>query len=112
MASTEPLEVDVATVSKWLDERPEVALLDCREPAEAAIAKIDRAVLIPMSQWADAGSRLQELEGKHVVVMCHHGGRSLRVTQWLRANGFPDAQSMAGGIDAWALEIDPSTPRY
>jgi rhodanese-related sulfurtransferase len=108
----EPLEVDVATVRQWLDQRPDVALIDCREPAEADVAKIPGATLIPMSQWAEAASKLQELEGRHVVVHCHHGGRSLRVAQWLRANGFPSAQSMAGGIDAWSLEIDPTTPRY
>lgn len=112
MSSTEPLEVDVATVRRWLDERADVSLIDCREPVEAKVATIPGAVLIPMSQWAEATSQLQALEGRHVVVHCHHGGRSLRVAQWLRANGFPDAQSMAGGIDAWALEVDPSTPRY
>ena len=112
MASTEPLEVDVATVRQWLEARPDVALVDCREPAEFEIAKIPGATLIPMSQWADAAPQIEALQGRHVVVHCHHGGRSMRVAQWLRDNGFENAQSMAGGIDAWSLEIDPSTPRY
>jgi rhodanese-related sulfurtransferase len=112
MSSSEPLEVDVATVEQWLDARPDVALVDCREPAEFQTASIAGATLIPMSRWAEAGPQLEELRGKHVVVHCHHGGRSLRVAQWLRANGFPDAQSMAGGIDAWSQEIDTSVPRY
>jgi rhodanese-related sulfurtransferase len=47
-----------------------------------------------------------------VVVHCHHGGRSMQVTRWLRQQGFAKAQSMAGGIDAWAAEIDTSLPRY
>jgi rhodanese-related sulfurtransferase len=46
------------------------------------------------------------------VVHCHHGGRSLRVAHWLREQGFANAQSMAGGIDRWSQEIDPSVPRY
>jgi rhodanese-related sulfurtransferase len=45
-------------------------------------------------------------------VHCHHGGRSLRVVRWLREQGFSRAQSMAGGIDQWAVDIDPSLPRY
>lgn len=102
----------MATVQSWLDQRPDVTLIDCREPAEAQAAAITGAILLPMSQWADVAGELEKLQGKHLVVHCHHGGRSLRVAQWLRANGFPTTQSMAGGIDAWSQEIDPSVPRY
>jgi rhodanese-related sulfurtransferase len=49
---------------------------------------------------------------RRIVVHCHHGGRSLRVANWLRGQGFEQAQSMAGGIDAWSTEIDPAVPRY
>ena len=112
MTGNEPLEIDVATVRDWLSSRPDVALLDCREPSEAETASIEGATLIPMSQWSEAGPKLDALRGKHVVVHCHHGGRSLRVAQWMRANGFPNAQSMAGGIDAWSEQVDPSVPRY
>jgi rhodanese-related sulfurtransferase len=59
-------------------------------------------------------SRLSELGAKegHIVVHCHHGGRSLRVTQFLRQQGFEQAQNMAGGIDAWSVEVDAAVPRY
>ena len=60
-------------------------------------------------------ARLSELEAwkdKPLVVHCHHGMRSMRVANFLRANGFPQAQSMAGGIEAWSVEIDDSVPRY
>lgn len=110
--ATEPIEVDVSTVHAWLDQRPDVALIDCREPAEFQTASIPGAILLPMSQWTDSAAELEKLQGKHLVVHCHHGGRSMRVTQWLRANGFPTAQSMAGGIDAWSQAIDPNVPRY
>ena len=48
----------------------------------------------------------------HIVVVCHHGARSLSVTAWLRREGFDRAQSMAGGIDQWSREIDSSVPIY
>jgi adenylyltransferase/sulfurtransferase len=47
-----------------------------------------------------------------IMVLCHHGNRSGRVTQFLRANGYSLASNVAGGIDAWAETIDPSLPRY
>ncbi|MEZ6116128.1 MAG: rhodanese-like domain-containing protein [Pirellulaceae bacterium] len=47
-----------------------------------------------------------------IVVHCHHGGRSLRVTEWLLAQGFPNVQNMTGGIDAWSEQIDPTVPKY
>ena len=108
-----PLEVDVSTVRDILtNSSDDVVLLDCREPAEAEVAAIRGAILIPMGQIPTAGERLSSLSGKRIIVHCHHGGRSLRVAHWLRANGHGDAQSMAGGIDAWSLEIDQTVPRY
>jgi adenylyltransferase/sulfurtransferase len=47
-----------------------------------------------------------------LLALCHHGGRSMRVTQFLRANGFTNVSNVAGGIDAWAGQIDPSLARY
>ena len=107
-----PLEVDCQTVAGQLGQAPEIFLLDCREADEFAIAKIAGAELLPMSELM---ARVQELEpyrNRPLVVHCHHGGRSLKVAQWLRNQGFPQAQSMAGGIDQWAREIDTSIARY
>lgn len=87
-------------------------LIDCREPDEYAIAKIPGAVLIPMSEFANRIGELESQRDQHIVVHCHHGGRSMRVTQALRSRGFLQTQSMAGGIDAWSQAIDPSVPRY
>lgn len=109
--SNSPIEIDVQSVKRLLDEG-EILLIDCREPEEYEAAKIEGAVLMPMSQWAAAADNLDEHQGKHLIVHCHHGGRSLRVTNWLRQNGFPEAQNMTGGIDAWSQEIDPQVPRY
>ena len=107
-----PLEIDVREVKKLIDEGGDFFLLDCREPSEYAVAKLDAAVLIPMREIL---ARLAELEpgrDQRVVVHCHHGGRSLQVTQWLQQQGFTRVQSMTGGIDAWSHEIDSSVPRY
>ncbi|HZZ72722.1 MAG TPA: rhodanese-like domain-containing protein [Pirellulales bacterium] len=107
-----PLEIDCQSVKAQLDAGGDFFLLDCREPDEYQAAKIEGATLVPMSELP---ARLRELDFHkqgQVVVHCHHGGRSLRVARWLREQGFPDAQSMAGGIDQWSLEIDSSVPRY
>jgi rhodanese-related sulfurtransferase len=87
-------------------------LLDCRTPDEHATARISGSVLIPMQELSDRVAELEPHRDRPIIVHCHHGMRSLRVTNWLRAQGFPAVQSMAGGIDAWSTEVDPSVPRY
>jgi rhodanese-related sulfurtransferase len=98
---------DAATVLK----EGKVRLIDVREPWEFATAKIEGSVLIPMG---DVPARAhQELDpDERLVVVCHHGARSLNVTVWLRNQGFENAQSLRGGIEAWASEVDPAVPRY
>ena len=108
MTQNPEIEIDVQQVSTLLDQHAaaEFLLLDCRETSEYETCKISGSTLIPMN---DVEARLSELEGwkdKPLVVHCHHGMRSLRVANFLRANGFPQAQSMAGGIEAWSVEID------
>jgi rhodanese-related sulfurtransferase len=88
----------------------ELTILDVREPWERQTASIAPSAHIPMS---DIPARLQELDPEqHIVVYCHHGVRSLLVTDWLRKQGYQKAQSMSGGIDRWSLQIDPGIPRY
>lgn len=111
------IEVDIHSVREWMSQGTDaegtpVVVIDCRETSEYAIAKIDGAQLLPMSTFPLSPDALTAYQGKHIVVHCHHGGRSLRVANWFRQNGFADAQSMAGGIDAWSVEIDPTIPRY
>ena len=86
-------------------------LLDVREPWEFETASLPDSLLMPMG---DVTSRAHaELDpDAHIVVLCHHGQRSLSVAMWLRGQGFDRAQSLAGGIEAWSREIDPSIPRY
>jgi rhodanese-related sulfurtransferase len=103
-----PIEVDVATAAQLLREG--ALLLDVREPFEVNICQVTGSRAIPMRQVPES---LPELPaGRTILVICHHGPRSLRVTQFLRANGFAHATNVAGGIDAWARQIDPALARY
>lgn len=106
-----PLEVSVQEARQLLSANPEgVVLIDVREPFEVATASIAGAEHIPMRQIPEHVGSLPK--DKHLLIHCHHGGRSMRVTQYLRAQGYEAATNVAGGIDAWSLEIDPSVPRY
>jgi rhodanese-related sulfurtransferase len=89
----------------------EARLIDVREPWEFQTAHIDGSVLIPMG---DVPARAhQELDpDERLIVLCHHGQRSLNVTVWLRNQGFENVQSLRGGIDAWSALVDPALPRY
>jgi len=104
-------EITVQEVKAKLIAEENFILLDVREPWEFETSKIEGARLMPMG---DVPSRAhQELDPEdHVVVMCHHGVRSMNVTAWLRQQGFDKAQSMRGGIDAWARQIDGKVPMY
>ena len=89
----------------------DVVVLDCRERWEVETAWIEGSVHIPMNEIP---ARFQQELGadKHVVVVCHHGVRSMNVAVWLRRQGFEKVQSLQGGIDRWAREIDPTVPLY
>ncbi len=108
-----PLETTVKDVKRRMDAGENLLLIDVREPHEYAIAKIPGSELVPMRR---VPAELQSLEARAdeavLVVYCHHGVRSLQVANWLREQGVADCQSMAGGIEAWSLEVDPSVPRY
>jgi len=90
----------------------DVLLLDVRTPAELAAAAIDGATALPMQEIRMALPDLEAYADGPVIVSCHHGGRSLQVTAFLRQQGVEDVKSMAGGIDVWARDIDPALPRY
>jgi rhodanese-related sulfurtransferase len=104
-------EITVAEVKTKLDAGESFTLLDVREPWEFETAKIAGAKLIPMG---DVPSRAhQELDpDENIVVLCHHGVRSMNVTVWLRQQGFEKVQSMRGGIDAWSRQVDEKVPKY
>lgn len=107
-----PLEIDCKSVKAMLDKKADFLLVDCREGDEYQKVHIDKGKLVPMSVIQDRVAELEAYKKKEIVVYCHHGGRSLKVTHWLRSQGFANVKSMAGGIDLWSVEIDPKLPRY
>jgi rhodanese-related sulfurtransferase len=108
-----PLETTPQDVQRRLAASEKLLLIDVREPAEFQLARIPGAELIPMGT---VPTQIQHLEAAAdeatLIVYCHHGVRSLNVVNWLREQGVSGCQSMAGGIDRWSLQIDPSIPRY
>ena len=87
-------------------------LLDVREQEEWDTARIEGARLIPLGEIESRSGELAEGKDRPVVVHCHHGARSAMACQLLVQAGFTDVSNLVGGIDAWALSIDPDVPRY
>ena len=103
-------EISAEEVKRKLDAREPMILLDVREPHEYEISRIDSARLIPLGELP---TRMDELERETtIIVHCHSGVRSAHAVQLLRAAGFARAINLAGGIDAWSVEVDPTVPRY
>jgi adenylyltransferase/sulfurtransferase len=106
------LEIGPGEVKAKLDRGERVFLLDVREPPELAVCRLEGAEHIPMMQLFLGLESPSAAPDDEIVVFCHHGMRSLEAARYLRARGFPRARSLAGGIDAWAVTVDPSLPRY
>jgi adenylyltransferase/sulfurtransferase len=108
--SETPIEVTVEEASRLLSGPTPPVLLDVRETDEYAVCRIEGSRLIPMNT---VPTRLAEIPtDAWVLVQCHHGGRSMKVTQFLRSKGFTRVSNLKGGIDAWSLKVDPKVPRY
>jgi rhodanese-related sulfurtransferase len=104
-------EISPQDVKDRLDRAESFTLLDVREPWEFETARIGGARHMPMGEVP--GRAHQELDpDEPIVVYCHHGVRSLNVTNWLRQQGFEKVQSMRGGIDAWSRQVDGKVPVY
>lgn len=101
----------------WLQALPagsQAVVLDVREPHELQIASIQAQgftlLAIPMGV---VPVRLAELDPQQpIACLCHHGGRSMQVASFLDSRGFTTVANIAGGIHAWAAELDPSLPTY
>ena len=103
-------EITALELERERTRRPDLVLVDVREPREAEIAHIAGARLIPLRELP---GRLAELPASAAIVThCHHGPRSLKAREILKGAGFANVRSLAGGIDAWAREVDPEVPRY
>lgn len=108
-----PLEITPSEVKRRLEAGERLSLIDVREPFEYAQARIDGSRLAPMRTIPESLPSLEEeSEQSTLIVLCHHGMRSLNVVDWLRRQGVEACMSMQGGIDRWSCEIDPAVPRY
>lgn len=111
--SQPPLELSVREAREQLARGNEAVLIDVREPEEVMLAGIADAELVPMDSIPAQMQRLEALaDERKLLFLCHHGVRSLQVAAWLRKHGVENCFSVAGGIDRWSVEVDPSVPRY
>ena len=104
-------EISVQAYAQQRQQPGAPLLLDVREPWEHQTASLPNALLMPMGEVTSRAHTELDPDAP-IVVMCHHGARSLSVTMWLRDQGFTHAQSLAGGIDAWSRSVDPEVPLY
>jgi rhodanese-related sulfurtransferase len=103
-------EISPAEAAQILREKS-ARLIDVREPWEFETARIEGSLHLPLNEVP--ARALKELKcEERLVLVCHHGVRSMNATVWLRRNGFEKAQSLGGGIDAWSVEVDPTVARY
>jgi len=105
-------QITPVQLAEWLQDesRPAPFLLDVREPSEFAYCAIPGSVLMPM---ASVSARAQELpDDVEIVVICHHGGRSMQVAMFLERQGFAGLINLAGGVAQWAQQVDPAMPQY
>ena len=103
-------EISPADAAALLREN-KVRFIDVREPWEFATDRIEGSVPMPMGDVAARAH--QELDpDERLVILCHHGIRSMNVAVWLRGQGFEQAQSLRGGISAWSAEVDPAVKQY
>lgn len=105
-------EISVVEARQRLAGPQPPRLVDVREENEFAFAHIAGAELLPLSQWPAIASEKLTDPAQPILVLCHHGMRSARAGEFLLHHGFTDVTNIAGGIDAWSAEVDPTVPRY
>lgn len=113
------LDVQALAVARGDAQAPlaDAVLLDVREPWEFELARIDGSVNVPMSTLVGRVDEVRALQGdatapKPMVVICHHGARSMNCAQFLANQGVEGLINLRGGIDAWSRAVDPGVPTY
>ena len=105
-------QLSATDLAAWLadDTRGKPVLLDVREENEFAYCHIPDSQLMPMQT---VPARMQELDDDApIVCICHHGMRSMQVAMFLERQGFANVFNLAGGVHAWAQQVDPDMPVY
>ena len=111
-------EITVTELSEKLRSEEQFILLDVREPHELEYAKLtdNRLEVTPMSRLAREGTKAMseaaQAQDATIYVMCHHGSRSMQVTNWLAQQGWKNVINVRGGIDEYARMVDQSVGFY
>ena len=106
------MQLSPSELASRIQSGESIPLLDVREIEEHQFVALPGSVLIPLGEIADRLDELAPWKSQSFVVYCHHGIRSARAVAFLRSQGFTAALNLAGGIDRWSIEVDPSAPRY
>lgn len=107
-----PPEITPRELAARLGAGAPTYLVDVRQPWEHALVALPGSVLMPLDALPSRLADLTPPPDALVVAYCHHGVRSLNAAMFLAMRGWSDVVSLAGGIDAWAQDVDPSLPRY
>lgn len=105
-------EISIDELARRLERGERPLLLDVRQPWEHDLSRLPGSVLVPVGELPSRASEVRPAPGQLVVCYCHHGVRSLRAADILAQAGLSEVVSLAGGIDAWSLQVDPAVPRY
>ena len=108
-------QISVAELGRLLKTPADaIQFVDVREAWELELAKLEGFKHVPLSEFADWSNNIQARldPEKETIVLCHHGVRSAQMCQWLQTQGFAQVKNVVGGIDAYAIVVDPSIPQY
>ena len=103
-------QLSPAEAKKILGEQEGIRLIDVREKWEYETAKIENSELMPLSEFNVHFPKLNPDD--NLIIICHHGNRSMTVGLYLVQNGFKNVSNLDGGIDSWSQEVDPTIPTY
>ncbi len=104
-------QLDAQQVHAYIQKaEPKPVLVDVREPNEVNICAIEGSINIPLSRFAEALNRLDPEQ--EIVLICHHGMRSMQAGMFLKGHGYHKLINMKGGIHGWACDVDPQMARY
>ncbi|MEO8351429.1 MAG: rhodanese-like domain-containing protein [Chthoniobacteraceae bacterium] len=105
-------EISVVEAQQRLKSARPPTLIDVRERDEWAVAHIEGAQLLPLSEWPAIAKHHLKDRAAEILIHCHHGSRSAHAVAILQAQGFTNVTNVAGGIDSWSENVDPAVPRY
>ena len=106
------LEITPRDLAQQLANGHSIYLIDVRQPWENQLAKLANCRLIPLNEFPHRVAEIPAESATMIVVYCHHGVRSMSAAEYLLRLGYFNVRSLAGGIDAWSCEVDPTLPRY